>query len=93
MSWRNCCRSSRGRRANGGCLLADGKPGNCLTVVLWETEEEANAASAGRGVAAAQMKIAALGLAIESRKTYGVVAQIGLGALAPRHTSSQARSE
>ena len=77
----------------GYLLLADGKPGAGLTLVLWETEEAADAASVDRGAVAAQVKLAALGLAIESRKMYEVVAQIGPGVLAPRTTSSQARSE
>ena len=59
-----------------GCLLlADGNPGSCLALVLWETEEAADAAAAGDGVAAAYVKLAAGGLAIESRKIYEVVIQ------------------
>ncbi|HYI25381.1 MAG TPA: antibiotic biosynthesis monooxygenase [Thermomicrobiales bacterium] len=84
------------QRAPGcrGCLLlADGKPGAGLTLVLWETEEAADAASADRGAVAAQVKLAALGQAIESRKIYEVVAQMGPGAIAPQETPSQARSE
>jgi heme-degrading monooxygenase HmoA len=57
-----------------GCLLlADGKPGSCLALVLWETEEAADAAAAGRDVAAAYVTLAKGGLAIESRKMYEVV--------------------
>jgi heme-degrading monooxygenase HmoA len=64
------------RRAPGyrGCvLLADGKPGTGLAVVLWETEEAADAAAAAPGVAAAFVRLIAGGLAIESRKIYEVV--------------------
>ena len=77
----------------GCCLLADSKPGAALSVVMWQTEEEADASSTDHGVIAAQVKLAALGLAIESRKIYEVVAQDGAGVLAPRETSSQVRSE
>ena len=65
------------QRAPGyrGChFLADGKPGTDLALVFWESEEAADAASADRGVTAARVKLAALGLAIESRKIYEVVA-------------------
>ena len=65
------------RRTPGyrGCLLlVDGKPGTGLAVVLWETEEAADAAAVNRAVVAAHVKLAALGLAIESRKIYEVVA-------------------
>ncbi len=58
----------------GCCLLADGKPGAGLALVLWETEEAADDAAAGRDVAAAYVQLAKGGLAIESRKIYGVVA-------------------
>lgn len=64
------------RRAPGyrGCvLLANGMPGTCLAVVLWETEEAADAAAAERGVAAAYVRLVEGGLAIESRKIYEVV--------------------
>jgi hypothetical protein len=83
------------QRAPGyrGCwLLADSKPGAALSVVMWQTEEEANASSTDHGVIAAQVKLAALGLAIESRKIYEVIAQDGAGVRAPRETSSQVRS-
>ena len=64
------------RRAAGyrGCyLLADNKPGTGLAVVLWETEEDADAASADREVSAAYVRIAALGLTFVSRQIYEVV--------------------
>ena len=64
------------RRATGyrGCyLLADSKPGTGLAVVLWETEEDADAASADREVSAAYVQIAALGLTFVSRQLYEVV--------------------
>ena len=70
------------RRAPGyrGCvLLADGKPGSCLALVLWETEEAADAAAADRAVAAAYVKLAKGGLAIESRKIYEVVTHDEVG--------------
>lgn len=58
-----------------GCyVLEDGKPGTALLITLWETEEAADAASAERGVIAAFIKLAALGLMIDSRKIYEVVA-------------------
>jgi len=59
----------------GCCLLADGKPGAGLALVLWETEEAADAAAADRDVCAAHVALAGLGLAIESRKIYEVVAR------------------
>ena len=65
------------RRTPGyrGCvLLADGKPGTGLAVVLWETEEAADAAAADRTVRAAHVQLSALGLAIEARQIYEVVA-------------------
>ena len=65
------------RRSPGyrGCfLLADGKPGTGLAVVLWETEDAADTSSADSDVRAAHIKLAALGLAIDSRKIYEVVA-------------------
>ena len=64
------------RRATGyrGCyFLADSNPGTGLAVVLWETEEDADAASADREVSAAHVRIAALGLTFVSRKIYEVV--------------------
>ena len=64
------------RRATGyrgTYLLADGKPGTGLALVLWATEEDADAASADGGVAAAHLRLAALGLALESRQMYEVV--------------------
>lgn len=64
------------RRAPGyrGCvLLADGKPGSCLALVLWDTEEAADDAAADRAVAAAYVRLVKGGLAIESRKIYEVV--------------------
>ena len=58
----------------GCCLLAGGKPGTGLAVVLWETEEAADAAAIDRAVTAAHVKLAALGLAIEARQIYEVAA-------------------
>jgi hypothetical protein len=58
----------------GCCLLGGGKPGTGLAVVLWETEEVADAAATDRAVTAAHIELAALGLAIEERKIYEVVA-------------------
>ena len=57
----------------GCCLLAGSKPGTGLAVVVWETEEDADAASADRTVGAAHVKLGALGLAIESRQIFEVV--------------------
>ena len=52
-----------------GCyLLADSKPGTGLALVFWESEEAADAASADRGVIAARVSSAALGLTIEARQ-------------------------
>ena len=65
------------RQAPGyrGCfLLADGKPGIGFAVVLWDTEESADAAARDRDVRAAHVKLAALGLVIDTRKIYEVVA-------------------
>jgi hypothetical protein len=45
--------------------------------VLWDTEEAADDASADRSVRAAHVKLAALGLVIDSRKIYEVVAHDG----------------
>ena len=53
------------------------KPGTGLAVVLWETEEAADAASADRRITAAHVKLGALGLAIEARQIYEVVAHDG----------------
>ena len=66
----------------GSCLLSGGKPGTGLAVVLWETEEVADAAAINRAVGEAHIELAVLGLAIEERKIYEVVAQDawGLGA-------------
>lgn len=66
------------RRTPGyrGCLiLVDGQPGTGLALVLWATEEAADAAAVDHAVIAAHVKLAALGLAIESRKIYEVVAE------------------
>jgi hypothetical protein len=57
----------------GCCLLADGKPGKGLGLVLWETEQAADAASMRADVAAAHVKLAVLGLTFESRQIYDVV--------------------
>jgi hypothetical protein len=59
----------------GCCLLSGGTPGTGLAVVLWETEEAADAAAIDRAVSDAHVALAALGLAIEARKIYEVVAQ------------------
>jgi hypothetical protein len=58
----------------GCCLLAGGRPGTGLAVVLWASEEAADAAAADRGVTAAHVQLSALGLAIEARQIYEVVA-------------------
>jgi heme-degrading monooxygenase HmoA len=57
----------------GCCFLASSKPGSGLAVVVWETEEAADAASAVRSVGAAHAKLGALGLAIASRQIFEVV--------------------
>jgi hypothetical protein len=66
-------------RAVGGyqgcCLLVDGKPGRGLGLVLWETEEAADAAAMNAKVAAAHVRLARLGLTFESRQIYDVVAR------------------
>ena len=65
------------QRAPGyrGCyLLADGKPATGIAVVQWDTEDAADTSSADSDVRAAHVKLAALGLAIDSRKIYEVVA-------------------
>ena len=59
----------------GCCLLAGSKPGTGLAIVLWETEEAADAASADRNISAAHVKLSMLGLAMESRQIFEVVAQ------------------
>ena len=59
----------------GCCLLSSGKPGIGLGLVLWESEEAADAAAIDRAVRAAHIELAALGLAIEARKIYEVVAR------------------
>jgi len=61
----------------GCCLLADGKPGAGLALVLWETEEAADAAAMDAPVIAAHVRLASLGLAIESRQIYEVIAHDG----------------
>jgi len=58
----------------GCCLLAGSKPGIGLAVVLWETEDAADAAAADRNVSAAHVMLGALGLAIDARQIYEVVA-------------------
>jgi heme-degrading monooxygenase HmoA len=63
----------------GCCLLASGKPGTGLAVVFWETEEAADAAAIDRAVRAAHVGLAALGMAIEARKIYEVVARDACG--------------
>lgn len=59
----------------GAYLLAGGKPGAGLALVLWATEEASDAASADRRVAAAHVRLAARGLALESRQIFEVIAQ------------------
>ena len=44
------------------------------TPVLWASEETADAASADRGVTTAHVRLSALGLVIEARQIYEVVA-------------------
>jgi hypothetical protein len=64
------------RRAAGyrGCvLLVSGRPGSGLAVVLWETEDAADAAAADPTVVAAHVQLADLGLVFESRQVYAVV--------------------
>lgn len=57
-----------------GCtLLISGRPGSGLAVVLWDSEEAADAASAERTVVAAHVQLAALGLVIEARQLFEVV--------------------
>jgi heme-degrading monooxygenase HmoA len=63
----------------GCCLLASGKPGTGLAVVLWESEEAADAAAIDGAVAAAHVELAALGLEIEARKIYEVIARDACG--------------
>lgn len=65
------------RQAPGyrGCLLlANSRPGTGLAVVLWASEETADAAAADRGVTAAHVQLSTLGLAIDARQIYEVVA-------------------
>ena len=63
----------------GCCLLGGGKPGTGLAVVLWESEEAADAAAIDHVVTAAHIELAALGLAIEERKIYEVIARDACG--------------
>ena len=63
----------------GSCLLSGGKPGTGLAVVLWDTEEVADAAAIDRAVRAAHVALSALGLVIEERKIYEVAAQDACG--------------
>ena len=63
----------RGPGYRGCCLLAGSKPGTGLAVVLWETEEAADAAAIDPEVSVAHMELATLGLAIEARQIYEVV--------------------
>jgi hypothetical protein len=70
------------RRAPGyrGCwLLSSGKPGTALGVVLWESEDTADAAAINHAVMAAHVALAALGLALEERKIYEVIARDACG--------------
>jgi hypothetical protein len=69
----------------GCCLLSGSKPGTGLGVVLWESEEAADAAASDSGVLAAHVTLAGLGLVIEERKIYDVVAQ-DVGGLQPART-------
>jgi hypothetical protein len=61
----------------GCCFLADGKPGTGLALVLWETEEAADAAAVDAAVTASHVRLAMLGLAIEARQIYEVIAHDG----------------
>jgi hypothetical protein len=70
-------RQVRGYR--GCCLLSGGKPGTGLAVVLWQTEDAADAAALDRAVRAAHVELAALGLEIEARKIYEVAARDACG--------------
>ena len=63
----------------GCCLLSGGRPGTGLAAVLWASEEAADAAAADRAVTAAHVQLSALGLAIEARQIYEVVAHDGHG--------------
>ena len=57
-----------------GCvLLVSGRPGSGLAVVLWESEEAANIASARQSVIAVHVQLAALGLVIDARQLFEVV--------------------
>jgi len=64
---------------NRGCCLLGGKPGTGLAVALWESEEAADAAAIDRAITAAHIELAALGLAIEERKIYEVIAREACG--------------
>ncbi len=57
----------------GCCLLADSKPGTGLSVVLWESEQAANNAAMNSNVSAVHVKLAKLGLVIDTRQIYDVV--------------------
>jgi heme-degrading monooxygenase HmoA len=63
----------------GCCLLTDGKPGTGLSVVLWASEEAADAATSHAPVTDALRKLLALGLLIEARKIYEVAARDAWG--------------
>src|SRR5215213_9307678 len=60
---------------HGCCLLADGKPGRGLGLVLWETEEAADAAAMNAAVAEAHVKLATLGLTFEGNEPFGGMRQ------------------
>ena len=57
----------------GCCFLTGSKPGYGLAMVVWETEEAADAASADRTVSAAHVNLASLGLTVESRQIFELV--------------------
>jgi hypothetical protein len=61
----------------GCCLLEDGKPGTGLALVLWETEEAADAAAVDAAVIASHVRLARLGLVIDSRQIYEVLVHDG----------------
>ena len=64
------------RQAAGYCgcvLLVSARPGAGLSVVLWETEDAADAAAADQTVMAAHVRLAAIGLVFEARQVFAVV--------------------
>jgi hypothetical protein len=63
----------------GCCLLSGGKPGTGLAVVLWEAEEDADAAAIDGTITDAHVALSALGLVIAERKIYEVVTRDACG--------------